>query len=103
MSWGLACGDGWFDLIWNLSQAIEDVARQEALDPQGEAWPEVIQVKEKLGTLRFRLANASERMRQLIEEASEVSAHTCEVCGLKDPQVDYDRATDQVLCGAHSK
>lgn len=75
MSFGFMCGDGWFELLWNLSQAIEDLARTEGHDPLSNAWPEATQVKEKFGDLRFHLRNCSEEMRRLIEEARVASAH----------------------------
>lgn len=102
MSWGFTCGDGWYDLVWNLSQAIEEASRQEGLDPQSESWPEAVQVKEKFGTLRFHLKHASDRMRQLIGDASEASAHTCEVCGLTG-SLFVDGRCSKTVCPEHSK
>jgi hypothetical protein len=81
MSIGFDCGDGWFDLIWTLSQKIEDTARQAGLEPQCNAWPEATQVKQKMGTLRFYLENPTETMTALICKAEQDSANTCELCG----------------------
>ena len=90
MSEGFACGDGWFDLIDRLSSKIE--AECERLRVE-EAWledqlPIAIQVKEKLGSLRFRLGTRSrhlfygnETIYALIEMARVESEHTCELCG----------------------
>lgn len=82
MSFGFQCDDGWLDLIWNLSLKIEDSARKSGIEPLSEAWPEAVQVKEKLGTLRFHLRQPTEAMRTLIHEAFEESEKTCEVCGM---------------------
>lgn len=81
MSTGFDCGDGWFNLIWHLSASIEDVATQAGIARQSDAWPEVVQVKEKFGSLRFRLRNATEPMHHLIDAAADISERTCEVCG----------------------
>lgn len=53
MQRGFECGDGWFDLIYNLAQDIEAVARENGLIPDSPDWPRCRQVKEKLGSLRF--------------------------------------------------
>ncbi len=81
MSIGFDCGDGWFDLIWTLSQQIEDAARRVGLKPQSNEWPETTQVKQKMGMLRFYLDNPTEAMTKLIDKAEERSAKTCEICG----------------------
>jgi len=81
MSYGFDCDDGWFNLIWTLSQKIEDSARQAGLEPQSNAWPEAIQVKQKMGTLRFYLDNSTEAMTALICKAEEDSTKICEICG----------------------
>lgn len=53
MQRGFECGDGWFDLIYKLSQDIECVAREGGLNPDSHEWPLCRQVKEKMGSLRF--------------------------------------------------
>ncbi len=45
MELGITCGNGWFDLLWRLSEDLEK------LDPNLVA----AQVKEKFGSLRFYL------------------------------------------------
>ena len=101
MSWGFACGDGWFELIWTLSRQIEDAARREGLEPQSAAWPEATQVKEKFGTLRFHLRARTEAAAALIREAFEASARTCEECGMPCAPVDDNAAS--ALCKHHAK
>lgn len=90
MFWGVTTGDGWFDLIWRLSEDLEK------LDPNLVA----IQVKEKFGTLSFYLRQAdlgvkqydqgmisfepqarNEQVRARVKQATEESAVTCEQCG----------------------
>lgn len=53
MSYGICVDNGWFDLLWNLSEAIEAEARRLNLFPGEIGYPQAQQVKEKFGTLRF--------------------------------------------------
>ena len=82
MCWGFECRDGWFDLIWQLSEKIEAQARKEGLEPGSALWPRAVQVKEKFGGLRFYIDNGSEAIQDLIEAAETESLCTCEDCGL---------------------
>lgn len=101
MHWGFECGDGWFDLLWSLSQAIEDEARKLGLDAQSESWPEVSQVKQKAGSLCFYLEHAAPAMEALIEEANKVFRQTCEVCGAQGAHAFHGMRSSKVLCGDH--
>jgi hypothetical protein len=78
MSWGLQCGDGWFALLYHLSQAITDYA---ARHPAAQ---EVIatEVKEKFGTLRFYVRGGDAYIRALIEAAEARSSTICELDGM---------------------
>jgi len=78
MSWGFTCGDGWYEIIYQLCERIEPLVA--ALDDGGAAF-EVVQVKEKFGGLRFYVDNANDEIYEAIEAASELSVQTCEVCG----------------------
>lgn len=73
---GLECDDGWFTLIETLCRVLQ------AETDHGEA-PQVVatQIKEKFGRLRFRVRNASERQRAMIEFAEAMSESICETCG----------------------
>ena len=101
MSFGFECGNGWFDLIWNLSQKIEDAARQAGLEPQSATWPQAKQVKQKAGTLCFYLDNLTQAMTGLIDEAMEDSAKTCEACGMPGSRVGNSGV--RTLCDRHAK
>lgn len=48
MPWGFEHGDGWFMIIYDLSADIMEICRKEGIDT-----PEVMQVKEKMGSLRY--------------------------------------------------
>src|SRR3990167_7999727 len=89
MSWGICCGDGWFDIVRNLATSISAVAEREGL--QGEEVPAFEQVKEKLGALRVyirrgdsgHLANSPDsqmwtEIHNLIRVAEELSRGTSE-------------------------
>jgi hypothetical protein len=75
--WGLPfeCMDGWFQLIWDLSEELEQIAKEEGIELY------VSQVKSKYGTLRYYLGAETDRMSDVIDRYEEISAHTCEVCG----------------------
>ena len=77
MERGIECGDGWYNIIDRLCQAI-----QWHLD-HGTGIPQVVatQVKEKLGTLCFYYRDGDEFIRGLVSMAREISAVTCDVCG----------------------
>jgi len=74
MCWLFECGDGWFQIIDDLSKKITE------LDPDVQA----AQVKEKFGGLRFYIDGGSDKVHKLIEEAEEESYKTCEGCGTKE-------------------
>ena len=76
MAWGFTCGDGWFDLIDELYERL-----QEAVEAGRFPQPVATQVKEKFGTLRFYLSASNPEIRRLVEEAERRSEVTCEVCG----------------------
>lgn len=75
MTWGMSCGDGWFQLIDELSQKLEPLNVV------------ALQVKEKFGGLRFYIepheASTEEQdcIDQYIEEAEKKSYKICEICG----------------------
>ncbi len=56
MAYGIACGDGWFDLIYKLSADVDAEAKKLGLDQARDAWPRVLQIKEKFGRLCFYLS-----------------------------------------------
>jgi len=71
MSFGFECGDGWFNLIYDLSK---ELSKQ---DPSCI----VVQVKEKFGGLRFYVNGVSEKGWNIIAEYELKSHTTCEYCG----------------------
>lgn len=79
MCWGFCCGDGWFQLLWGLSEELEALIRE-----QPEADQRLIcamQVKEKFGTLRFYMKASTPAMNEAIRRAEQRSQWICEDCG----------------------
>jgi hypothetical protein len=99
MSFGFQCGDGWFNILWRLCANLEPLATE--LEKETGKRFEVLQVKEKFGTLRFYVNHHSDPMDERIAEAQEESSHTCEVCG----QPGTRRETGgwvQTVCAEHA-
>lgn len=71
------CGDGWYDLLYDLSKGIQNLIDTGVEDPQFV----VYQVKEKYATLRFYTNFSCEETDKLIDAAVDKSAITCEMCG----------------------
>lgn len=86
----LAIGDGWFDLIWRLSEKLEPLCKKSHLaaitnrllvGERDAARIYAVQVKEKFGTLRFYMSFSTQEMDKDISEAEDESERTCETCG----------------------
>jgi len=92
------CGDGWFDLLYQLSKDIQ------ALINSGVEIPEfaVSQVKEKFGTLRYYYYGGSDEVSDLVQKAEEASASICEVCG-KPGACRKEGGWYSTLCDEHYK
>jgi len=85
MAFGFECGDGWFDLIVELSQKIDDISKAAGVSEND--YPEAMQVKEKFGGLRFYIGAGSDEVFAAIDEAEAKSLKTCEACGRPGRQV----------------
>jgi hypothetical protein len=92
IGFGFEHSDGWFQIVWDLCEDLEKLeAERWASVPSDEKAKmllegedlglQVVQVKEKFGTLRFYVENSDEKMYKRISEAEHASATTCEVCG----------------------
>jgi len=71
------CGDGWYDIIFQLCERLEPLVAN--LDDAAQF--QVVQVKEKFGGLRFYVEGSNDEIEAVIESACELSRQTCEVCG----------------------
>lgn len=73
------CGNGWFELLWQISTHLEAVL---VALPEGERASYVpTNVKEKVGELRFYMTRYTPEMMRAIRWAEEQSIRTCEECG----------------------
>ncbi len=77
MCYGFDCGDGWFRLIWELSEQIEVYGQQHFEASNLMA----VQVKQKLGELRFYTEPKIWNVEYLIEATRLRSLQTCELTG----------------------
>jgi hypothetical protein len=76
---GFECGNGWYDIIRELSEKINYEKLQQFGDESRELY--ATQVKEKYGTLRFYMNTETPEISDLINEYEEISGRTCETCG----------------------
>ena len=79
MPFGFQCGDGWYNIVWRLCVDLEPLVTE--LEKETGEQFEAVQVKAKLGTLRFYVSHHTDAIDQRIEEAQQESSRTCEVCG----------------------
>jgi hypothetical protein len=77
---GFSCDDGWFNLIDQLCQFIQFYLDHNNRDGK-IAQTEAVQVKEKLGTLRFYVSGGDDYLQGAINFAEHVSATICEITG----------------------
>jgi hypothetical protein len=75
MAFGFECGDGWLELIDQLSSDITE------LDKRDGSTTIAVQIKEKYGGLRFYVQGGTDAAYDLIDAAEELSLKTCEACG----------------------
>ena len=76
MCWGFVCGDGWYEVLYDLSRELNDY-----LEKNPSVDFEVVQVKSKFGVLRFRLGYRDPKTEQMISVACQRASVTCEVSG----------------------
>lgn len=87
------CGEGWYKLIDELCRDIEsEIAKQK--DPGFY----VVQIKEKLGSLRFYMNRITDEMRERIAIAEKESRNTCEFCGSQSNVTETQSGWIRHLC-----
>jgi len=81
MPWGFECGDGWYDLIYQLSKDLMATCDK----------VRAVQVKEKFGGLRFYYCfsepvddEIGNKVNALIDKAEDDSYEICEWCGSRE-------------------
>lgn len=80
---GFRCGDGWFELIHELSINLEKIVKTEQIEHglRGKYLPWVVQIKEKFGGLNYYMSFENDEMSDLIHAAAQRSESICENCG----------------------
>ena len=64
---GFCHGDGWFDVLWRLCEELEPLVKE--FEEQTGQRVEVLQVKQKLGGLRFYVNHRTDAISERIAEA----------------------------------
>lgn len=96
LSWGFECGDGWFNLIQELSDKISKSIVQQDLEDIY-----IIQIKEKWGTLQVYMNLYNQKIGDLIDEYQDKSFKVCEACG-KEGSL-KNGSWVRVLCEEHGR
>jgi len=92
MCWGICVGDGWYDIIDNLCEKIQNY-----VDETGCEQIEAEQVKEKFGGLRFYINFGNDKVYEYINEAEELAENTCEICGTTE-NIGYTKGWITTCC-----
>ena len=82
ISFGLEHGDGWLPIIEDLCFRIQHHIDWKKEKSPGTKQPQIQQVKEKFGTLRFYIDSADDYIDGLVAMAESESSRTCEDCGV---------------------
>lgn len=91
MYFGFECRDGWHHIIYDLSVAIEAIAQDKKQNGVPEhQLPIVNQVKQQFGGLRFYISNCNGEVHDLISDAEDKAAKTCETCGEPRSLLDHE-------------
>jgi len=98
MCFGFECQNGWYNILDNLCQHIQDYVNENNCGPV-----EAVQIKEKFGGLRFYITGGDDAIDMFIQMAEEESYHTCEYCGTKE-NVGMTRGWNVTCCAdCHKK
>ncbi len=96
MAWGVQCGDGWYKLIYELSNKIAKIATE------GEYSPAISQIsRHEDGTLYVDVRNVSPPIADIVTTVRETSRLTCESCSYSPAFLRKAKAprTPHVACG----
>lgn len=81
MVYGFTCDDGWYNLILGMCNNI-----QKLIDEKPRLYEnfEIVQVKQKFGSLRVYFKHGTSDVGDIIAEAENESCKICEKCGSRD-------------------
>lgn len=83
MAFGFMCQEGWYPLIEETLDQIQDIVDRDGLDVQ------ITEVKEKYGGLRIYVDGYTDEIGKIIEDAERKSVEICELCGKDGKQVKF--------------
>lgn len=75
-TFGFGCAEGWLGILDGLCECITNADRQ-----SDSAKTRIVQVKEKLGSLRVYHSSHDPIINAYVRMAEEMSQRVCEVCG----------------------
>jgi len=96
---GIAVGDGWSGILTQLCQSIQSHIDWKNKDGVVVPQVEVLQLKEKFGSLRFYYQGGDEYIAGLVSMAESMSGITCEECG--SPGSQGGQGWISTLCPTH--
>ena len=73
------CDDGWFELIWRLSDIVDHHCNLLPTEIKGQI--HAVQVKQKFGELRFYVNHSTPYLSGAVDMAEHMSQTICEQCG----------------------
>mgnify|MGYP001168938302 CR=1 FL=1 len=102
MCWGISCGDGWYDLINELCENIQNHVNNFNRNKPEEAHMvcQATQVKEKFGGLCFYTYGGDEYIDGMISFAESMSYHICTDCGQRSAKNESNRGWIYTLCNS---
>ena len=75
MAFGIMTEEGWYPLIFECLDKIQEIVDRDNIDIQ------VTEIKEKYGTLRIYLSGYTDEMYDIVYAAEHKSETICEICG----------------------
>ena len=81
------CGRGWFKLLIPIFEYINKYNESRLINFEKI---QVLQIKEKFGTLRFYTSFITDELDSLIRIAMKKSKNTCEICGKRGKLVELN-------------
>jgi hypothetical protein len=79
MAFGISVHSGWFNIIYEMSEKINNVVKSMSENEQKLVY--FAQIKEKFGILTCYMDGHTKEMGNIISEATKKSSTTCEECG----------------------
>lgn len=98
-SFGIECGDGWYQLLDATLSVICGYQKRAVLKGEFDQI-QITQIKEKFGTLRLYYDGGDVIVQELVTLAEKLSGMTCEECGNLGKM--YDKGWMVTRCKHHA-